>query len=106
MQSRNLPARRFGGLSVDRAAGRALSTIQMGAFLERADDEARRNLALARMSDLGIATRHALDEGDGIVHDLSARVEANPLGANALGGIAEDGIRSLRRELRRLGEGW
>jgi hypothetical protein len=109
MSSQNLPARRsslLGSLSTDRATGKALSTIQTGAFIERAEDEAQRNLALARMSDLGTATRHAMDEGDGIVHDLSARVEANPLGANALGGIAEDGIRSLRRELRRLSEGF
>ncbi len=107
--SDHLPARRssvLGQFGADRAAGRALSTIQTGAFLERADDEVRRNLTLAKMSDIGTATRHALEEGDGIVHDLLSRVENNPFAAKALGGIAEDGIRGVRRELRRLSEGW
>lgn len=95
----------LGRFGLDRATGNALATIKTGAMLERAEDEAGRTLALARMSDIGAATHHALDEGDGIVRDLVARVESNPLGANALGGIAEDGIRGLRRELRHLTEG-
>jgi hypothetical protein len=95
----------LGRFGLDRTAGNALTTIQTGALLERAEDEAHRTLTLARMSDFGAATHHALDEGDGIVRDLVARVEANPLGANALEGIAEDGIRGLRRELRDLTEG-
>lgn len=104
----NLVPRRslLGALSTDRATGRALSTIQTGAFLERAEDEAQRQLALSRMSDIGVATRHALDEGDGIVADLVSRVQSNPFAEKALSGIAEDGIRGLRRELRRLSEGW
>lgn len=109
MSSNNLPARRsslLGSLGADRATGKALATIQTGAFLERADDEARRTLTLAKMSDIGTATRHALEEGDGIVGDLMSRVENNPFAAKALGGIAEDGIRGLRRELRRLSEGY
>jgi hypothetical protein len=103
--SSNLPVRRsslFGGLSSDRAAGKALSATQTGAFLERAEDEARRNLTLARMSDLGMATRHAMDEGGEIVGDLASRIENDPFGAKALSGIAEDGINGLRHELRRL----
>jgi hypothetical protein len=105
MSSNNLPARRsslFGGLSADRAAGKALSATQTNAFLERAEDEASRNLTLARMSDLGMATRHAMDEGGEIVGDLAGRIENDPFGAKALSGIAEDGINGLRHELRRL----
>jgi hypothetical protein len=105
--SSNLPARRsILGPSTDRAAGKQLATIQIGTLLERAEDEAQRNLSLAKMSDIGMATRHALEEGDGIVHDLMSRVDSNPFAAKALGGIAEDGVRGLRRELRRLSEGW
>lgn len=106
-----LPARRsplLGGVLAsreDRAAGQALATIQTGAFLERASDEARRQLALGRISDIGAVTRHALDEGDAIVGDLVSRAEGNPLAAKALGGIAEEGVRALRSELRRLADG-
>jgi len=100
----NLPVRRsslFGSLSTDRAAGKALSATQTGAFLERTEDEARRNLTLARMTDLGMATRHAMDEGGEIISDLAGRMEHDPF-AKALSGIAEDGINGLRHELRRL----
>jgi hypothetical protein len=95
----------FGGAIAsrkDKAAGKHLATIQSGAFLERAQDETRRNLTLARMTDLGMATRHALEEGDEIVSDLAACIENQPFGAKALSGIAEDGINGLRHELRRL----
>ena len=52
------PARRspFGALSTDRAAGKQFATIQAGAFLERAEDEALRNLVVAKLADIGIAT--------------------------------------------------
>ncbi|HEY2142378.1 MAG TPA: hypothetical protein VGG98_10010 [Solirubrobacteraceae bacterium] len=105
MPASNLPARRsslFGALSTDRAAGKQLGSIQNGAFLERAEDEARRTLTLARMTDLGMATRHAMDEGSEIISDLASRIENDPFGAKALSGIAEDGINGLRHELRRL----
>lgn len=102
-----LPAPRslFGGALAsreDKAASKHLATIQSGAFLERAQDEARRNLTLARITDLGMATRHALSEGDEIVSDLASRIDNQPFGAKALSGIAEDGINGLRHELRRL----
>jgi hypothetical protein len=101
-----IPARRssFGALSTDRAAGKQLATIQTGAFLERTEDEAQRNLTLAKMSDIGTATRHALEEGEGIAADLMSRIQDNPFAAKALIPIAEDGARGLRRQLRRLSE--
>jgi hypothetical protein len=105
VSSNNLPARRsslLGSLSTDRATGKHLATIQTGAFLERAQDEARRNLSLGRMADLGMATRYAMDEGGEIIGDLAGRIENDPFGAKALSGIAEDGINGLRHELRRL----
>jgi len=107
MSSLNLPARRSSRLShraLDRATGTALADLHTGAFLERAEDETQRSLTIARMSDIGVATHHALSEGDEIVRDLAGRLDANPLGANALGGIAEDGIRGVRHQLRRLTE--
>lgn len=106
MSGNLVPARRsmLDTLSPDRASGRQLATIQSGAFLQRAQDEARRNLSLAKMSDIGTATRHALEEGDGIAQDLMSRVQDNPFAAKALIPIAEDGARGLRRELRRLSE--
>jgi hypothetical protein len=95
----------FGALSTDRSTGKAFATIQSGAFLERANDEALRELVIARISDIGIATRHGLDEGHEIVRELVSRIEADPMGAKALGGIAEIGIHGLEHELRRLIEG-
>jgi hypothetical protein len=89
----------------DRATGQALATIQAGAFLERTSDEARCHLVVGRMADIGRATHHALDEGDAIVADLVSRAEGNPFAAKALSGIAEEGVRSLRNELRRLADG-
>lgn len=104
--SNNLPVRRSltGGILAsreDKAAGKALSTVRTGAFLERAQDEARCDLTMARMSDFGMATRHAMGEGCEIIDDLARRVESNPL-AQAVQGIAEDGVNGLRYELRRL----
>jgi hypothetical protein len=106
--SGNLPARRsslLGSLGADRATGKALVTIQTGAFLERAHDEALRNLVVAKLGDIGLATHHALEEGDEIVHDLARRIQNNEFGAQALAGLGEEGIRALRHQLRRLTEG-
>jgi hypothetical protein len=104
----NLPARRsslLGTLSPDRATGKELSAIQTGAFLERAHDEALRNLVVAKLGDIGLATHHALEEGDEIVHDLARRIQNDAFGAQALAGLGEEGIRALRHQLRRLTEG-
>ena len=104
----NLPARRsslLGTLSPDRATGKELSAIQTGAFLERALDEALRNLVVAKLGDIGLATHHALEEGDEIVHDLARRIQNDAFGAQALAGLGEEGIRALRHQLRRLTEG-
>lgn len=95
----------FGALSADRATGKTFATIQTGAFLERANDEALRDLVLARLSDVRMATRHGLEEGHEIVRELVARIEADPIGAKAFEGIAEIGIHGLEHELRRLIEG-
>ncbi len=105
--SNNLPARRslLGSLSTDRATGKELSAVQTGAFLERAQDEALRNLVIAKLGDIGLATHHALEEGDEIVHDLARRIQNDSFGAQALAGLGEEGIRALRHQLRRLTEG-
>jgi hypothetical protein len=95
----------LGALSTDRAAGKALATIQNGALLERSEDEALRNLAIARMSDLGMATRHGIDETDAIIRELASRISQDGFGAQALASIGEEGVQALRRELRRLSEG-
>jgi hypothetical protein len=104
------PARRsrFGGVLAtreDKAAGKHLATIHSDAFLERARDEALRNLVLAKMGDVGMATHHALEEGDEIVRDVVRRVQNNEFGAQALVGLGEEGVRALKHELRRLTEG-
>lgn len=101
------PARRsiLDSLSPDRATGKNLSAVQTGAFVERAKDEARRNLTLARMSDFGLATHHALDEADEIVRDVVRRTQANEFGAQAFAELGEEGFRALKHELRRLTEG-
>jgi hypothetical protein len=102
-----IPARRssFGALSTDRAAGKQLAMLQTGAFMERANDEALRNLVVAKLGDIGIATHHALEEGDEIVRDVVRRIQNNEYGAQALASIGEEGIRALKHELRRLTEG-
>jgi hypothetical protein len=107
MPDNYLPARRslLGSLSQDRATGKALSAVQTRAFLARAHDEALKNLVLAKLGDIGLATHHALEEGDEIVRDLARRIENNEFGAQALAGLGEEGIRALKHELRRLTEG-
>jgi hypothetical protein len=108
MASNNLPARRsslFGSLSTDRATGKQLATIQTDTFLERAHDEALRNLVVAKMGDIGLATHHALEEGDEIVRDVVRRLQQNEFGGQALASLGEEGIRALKHELRRLTEG-
>ena len=74
--------------------------------MERAEDETQFQLSLAKMHDIGAATRHAFEEGDRIVTDLVSRTESNPFAAKALEGLAEDGFYGLRRELRRLSGGF
>lgn len=107
MSSNNLPARRsmFSSLSTDRATGKQLATIQTGAFLERAQDEALRNLVIGKLGDIGLATHHALEEGDEIVRDVIRRLQSNEFGGQALASLGEEGIRALKHELRRLTEG-
>lgn len=103
------PRSLFGGVLAsreDKAAGKALSTVRTGAFLERAEDEAQLQLTLAKMHDIGEATHHAFEEGDLIVADLVSRTERNPYAAKALEGLAEEGIYGLRRKLRRLSGGF
>jgi hypothetical protein len=89
----------------DRAFARELTAIQTAALIRRATDAASRDLTLARLSDTGIATRHALGEADEIIGDLERRVEGRPFALAALAPIAEDGVVDLRRELRHLSEG-
>jgi hypothetical protein len=88
----------------ERALIKQAGAIQAELFIARAYDVARRERATGRISDMGIATRHGIDEGDAIVSELEERIERHPRAAKALGGIAEDGIHSIRRELRKLGE--
>jgi hypothetical protein len=107
MPSNNLPVRRsmLGSLSTDRAIGKQLASIQTDSFLGRAQDEALRNLVVAKMSDIGLATHHALEEGDEIVRDVVRRLQSNEFGGQALASLGEEGIRALKHELRRLTEG-
>jgi len=110
MSSSNLPARRSlaGGILAsreDKAAGKALSTVQAHAFLERAQDEALRNLVAAKMTDVRIVTHHALEECDEIVRDVVRRIQNNEFGAQAFAELGEEGVRALRHEQRRLTEG-
>jgi hypothetical protein len=88
----------------ERALIKQAGAIQAELFLARAYDVARRERANGRVSDIAIATRHGLSEGDAIVSDLEERIERRPRAAKALEGIAEDGIHGIRRELRRLQE--
>lgn len=108
--SSNLPVPRslFGGVLAsreDKAAGKALSAVQTGAFLERAQDEALRNLVVAKMTDVRLATHHALEEADEIVRDVVRRIQNNEFGAQAFAELGEEGFRALKHELRRLTEG-
>jgi hypothetical protein len=96
--ARLVPSRR------ERALVRQAGAIQAELFLARAYDVARRERTNGRVSDIAIATRHGLSEGDAIVSDLEERIERRPRAAKALEGIAEDGIHGIRRELRKLQE--
>jgi hypothetical protein len=88
----------------ERALIKQAEAIQGELFVARAYDVARREQTTGRTSDIAIATHHGLAEGDGIVEDLEERIERRPRAAKALGGIAEDGIQGIRRELRKLQE--
>ncbi|MGD0453445.1 MAG: hypothetical protein ABSB69_07590 [Solirubrobacteraceae bacterium] len=88
----------------ERALAKRAEGVQAELFYARAVDVARRERATARMGDVGIATRYALAEGADIADDLAERAARNPWAAQALSGIAEDGIRGLRHELRALQE--
>ena len=108
MQNNHLVPSRLGTLAMtrqERALIKQAGAIQAELFIARAYDVARRERATGRMSDMGIATRHGIDEGDAIVDELEERIERHPRAAKALGGIGEDGIHGIRRELRKLGEG-
>jgi hypothetical protein len=98
---------RLGALALtprERALIKRVTGVEAELFLARAVDVARRERATGRMNDIGIATRYALGEGEAIADELAERIERNPWAAQALGGIAEDGFRGLRKELRRLTE--
>jgi len=105
--SNHIVPSRLGALTItskERALIKQVGAIQEELFVARAYDVARRERATGRVSDLGIATRHGLAEGDGIVGELEERIERRPRAAKALGGIAEDGIQGIRQELRKLQE--
>jgi hypothetical protein len=109
--SSNLSAPRslFGGALAsreDKAAGKQFATIRHGAFLERTEDEAQLYLALAKMHDIGIATRHSFEEGEDMVADFRRRVGDDPLVAKALSPFLEDGLQDLNRVRRRLSQGF
>lgn len=107
MPNNHLVPSRLGALALtrqERVLIKQAGAIQAELFIARAYDVARRERATGRMSDMGIATRHGIDEGDAIVSELEERIERRPRAAKALGGIAEDGIHGIRRELRKLGE--
>jgi len=99
---------RLGALAITTRKERELirwaTGVQAELFCARAVDVARRERATGRMDDIGVATRHALGEGSDIADELAERVERNPGAAKALEGIAEDGFRGLRHELRLLME--
>ncbi len=106
-----LPAPRslFGGALAsreDKAAGKHLATIQSGAFLQRAEDEAQLALGTAKMHDVSVATHHAFSEGEGMVNDFRSRVGEDPFLAKALAPFLERGLRGVGRQLDRLDEGW
>jgi hypothetical protein len=88
----------------ERAVVKQAAAVQAELFYARAIDVARRERATGRMADTGIATRYAMAEGTAIADDLVERAARNPWAAQALSGIAEDGIRGLRQELRALQE--
>ncbi len=103
-----VPTRRsiFGALSTDRAAGNALSTVQANTLVQRAEDEALRNLGMAKMSDFSMATRHGMDEAEAIIRDLARRIQnSDGFGDQILIGLSEEGALALKRELRKLSGG-
>lgn len=104
----NLPVRsRVGALAMtreERALIKRMTGVQAELFYARAVDVARRERATGRMNDMGIATRYALGEGEAIADELAERVEKNPWAAKALTGLAEDGFRGLRGQVRNLAE--
>lgn len=102
--SSNLPARRSTGLfAALRGDGPAkeVAAIQEAAFIHRAHDAARRDLAQLRMCDVAALTHVGIDHAGDISERLVAAIERNPHAARAATRLGESGVGGLDRELRR-----
>jgi hypothetical protein len=100
----NLPARRTTGLfAALRGDGPAkeVAEIQQEAFIERAHDAARRDLAQLRMGDTAYLAHNGIDHAADLADHMIAKIERNPHAARAVSQVAESGIFGLDRELRR-----
>jgi hypothetical protein len=106
--SKNLPARRSSGLFAalrSDTPAKEVAAIQEAAFLERANDASRRDLAQLRMADVAALAHSGIDHAGDVADHMVAKAERNPYAAAAVSQIAESAIHGLDRELRRYIEG-
>ncbi len=99
----NLPVRRSSGFLPafqGNQTAKQVAAIQEAAFIERAADAARRDIAVLKAADIGCVTRASMDEAADIVGRLSSY--ADPLAAHAASKIGETGINGLNGSLRQF----
>jgi hypothetical protein len=104
----NLPAQRSTGLfAALRGDGPAkeVARVQEAAFIERAHDAARRDLAQLRMADTAMLTHVGIDHAADITDHMVAKIARNSHAARAVSQLAEVGVFGLGRELRHYIEG-
>jgi hypothetical protein len=99
-----LPVRRSAGLFAalrGDTPAKEVAVVQEAAFIERAHDAARRDLAHLRMNDVAGLAHAGIDHAGDVADHVVARIERNPYAAHAVSQIAESAVSGLAGELRR-----
>ena len=108
MSSRDLSVRRSSGLFAvlhGNSTAKEIASIQEAALVDRTRSAFRRDLALLRMTDIGVLTDAGIDHAADIADRMVARIEANPYATKAVTRVGETAVRGLDRELARFIDG-
>jgi hypothetical protein len=89
----------------DRLARAASNTIAMQSGVSRSRDEARAELAAARISDLAKVTRHGIGAAALIAYEAEVAVQMSPWAADQIAGVATTGIAGIRGVISDLASG-
>lgn len=89
-----------------RQSSRALDRLGRELVLRRAADQARAELAAARISDIDKVTRHGVAATTHIALDAQLAAEAAPWAAGDIARIARRGMGAIEREVDKLADPW